>query len=94
MSPRAKLVLQIATLLTACGLSVASAQAHYYWPRPQPKNPPPRVPHVLPLGGGHAPWVTTCSSECGYPTGLYKVCRDPSGRTVSKTLVSLNACIR
>ena len=93
MPRRANIVLRIATLLAACGLSVASAHAYHYGP--QPKNPPPKPPpHSRPLPGGHASWGTTCNRECGYPTGLYQVCRDPSGRTVSKTLISLNACVR
>lgn len=69
MRRNSKLVIRIATLLTACGLSIASAQTYRVWP--QPKNPPPKgPPQLLPWPGGHGPKMTVCRRECGYPTGL------------------------
>ena len=51
---------------------------------PAPKQPPPK----------QSKHVFHCQRECGYPTGLYNVCRYGNGWVVSKTLVTLNACIR
>jgi hypothetical protein len=81
---------RIATMIAITALYVSPALAL----TPQPQSPPKGPPQGSQQLYFHPVQYTTCTRECGYPTGLYQVCRDNSGRTVSKTLITLNACMR